>query len=445
MTAHAVMALDAHCRWVVTGTPIQNRMSDLASLLSFLRVHPYSDTRVFDEDISRLWKEGDADEAVERLKRLLGFIMLRRAKNTIKLPPRRDLVHSLIFSPEERHVYETARTQVIGAIEQDLAYGVAKKSSYFNALQRINQLRKICNLGMSSTSMVPPQSTTTTPAESLYWSVETAQDTFNNLLMFGKTTCSNCSMELDVSQTETQPVPEDSNGLQLSQCGYLCCGRCSSSFQEVWSRRVSCGCYPVCSFAPVTIASSPGSPAALSDRVTLLPAELPTKIKALQTDLQSLDGQTKSIVFSFWTSTLDLVELSLKGSNLQYVRFDGKVSASKRITALQSFQSDPKVKVLLLSITCGAVGLNLTVASRAYLMEPHWNPTVEDQALARIHRMGQTKEVTTIRYIMKDSFEEHVIKIQDRKKNLADVLLSQGKGTDSDLVRTRLLHLRSLL
>jgi SNF2 family DNA or RNA helicase len=59
-----------------------------------------------------------------------------------------------------------------------------------------------------------------------------------------------------------------------------------------------------------------------------------------------------------------------------------------------------------MTISCAAVGLDITAASRAYIMEPQWNPTVEEQALARVHRMGQTKEVTTIRFVMADTFEE---------------------------------------
>ncbi|KAL4950800.1 hypothetical protein BDW69DRAFT_171358, partial [Aspergillus filifer] len=88
--------------------------------------------------------------------------------------------------------------------------------------------------------------------------------------------------------------------------------------------------------------------------------------------------------------------------------------------------------------------LNITAASHVYLMEPQWNPTVESQALARVHRLGQLREVTTTIFIMKDSIESHVMNVQDRKKHLGDLLLSQhqeGAGPD----RARLHYLRSLL
>ncbi|CCF45916.1 hypothetical protein CH063_03727 [Colletotrichum higginsianum] len=87
---------------------------------------------------------------------------------------------------------------------------------------------------------------------------------------------------------------------------------------------------------------------------------------------------------------------------------------------------------MLLTLSCGAVGLTLTVASRVYLMEPHWNPNLEEQALARVHRMGQTREVTTVRLYMRDSFEEQVMEVQKTKKQLAGLLLSPHDGSQTD-------------
>jgi len=129
-----------------------------------------------------------------------------------------------------------------------------------------------------------------------------------------------------------------------------------------------------------------------------------------------------SAVFSFWTSTLDLVQQMLDENEMIYTRIDGKTSLPKRSESMCSFQTNDTVRVILVSITCGGAGwaqvcrydftvanchrLDLTAASRAYLLEPHWNPMTEEQALCRVHRVGQEREVTTIRYLMRDSFEE---------------------------------------
>lgn len=149
-------------------------------------------------------------------------------------------------------------------------------------------------------------------------------------------------------------------------------------------------------------------------------------------------------MFSSWTATLDVIEAVLKASQIQYIRYDGSIPQQRRNAALARFQSDPTCTVALFTIACGAVGLDLTVASRAYLMEPHWNPTVEDQALARIFRMGQLKEVKTTRYIIRNSFEGEIIKRQEEKRRFATVLLSSSSSKTEGSADT-VTNLRSLL
>jgi SNF2 family DNA or RNA helicase len=195
-----------------------------------------------------------------------------------------------------------------------------------------------------------------------------------------------------------------------------------------------CGHTPRC---PVAFVSLDENMSDVSDnrtqlipRATLIP--MPAKVKALVADLQGLAPGTKSIVFSTWRMTLDVVEAGLSAAGISSSRFDGKIPQAQRQPVLDRFKKDPHVRVLLLTLQCGAVGLTLTEASRAYLMEPHWNPTVEEQALARIHRIGQTKEVTTVRFYIRESFEERIMETQDSKKNLASILLSNHDGGHAD-------------
>lgn len=92
---------------------------------------------------------------------------------------------------------------------------------------------------------------------------------------------------------------------------------------------------------------------------------------------------------------------------------------------MESFKSDPACEVLLVSLRAGGVGLNLTMASRVYLMEPFWNPAVENQATDRIHRLGQQRAVKLTRYIVKDSIEANMMEIQKRKMEMANLSLGQ--------------------
>ncbi|KAF8475100.1 P-loop containing nucleoside triphosphate hydrolase protein, partial [Kalaharituber pfeilii] len=91
---------------------------------------------------------------------------------------------------------------------------------------------------------------------------------------------------------------------------------------------------------------------------------------------------------------------------IKYRRLDGKTQRNQRGSIIDAFQCTPEITALLISINMGGNGLNLTAASRVHIMEPQWNPMLELQALARVHRIGQDREVIATRYIMKDTIEE---------------------------------------
>ena len=123
----------------------------------------------------------------------------------------------------------------------------------------------------------------------------------------------------------------------------------------------------------------------------------------------SVDG---SVVFSQWTTMLDLVEIELRKRKVGYTRLDGSMKRADRTNAIVSFQTDPETVVMLVSIKAGGVGyvpslivltgrLNLTAASHVFVFEPAWNPAIEQQAIDRVHRLGQTSDVQVIRYIAK--------------------------------------------
>ena len=150
-------------------------------------------------------------------------------------------------------------------------------------------------------------------------------------------------------------------------------------------------------------------------------------------------------MFSSWTKTFDIIQPQLWALSIRCLRLDGTLSATKRANVLRTFRADPGIRVLLATISCGGIGLDLTAASRAYIMEPQWNPMSESQALDRIYRLGQQKEVTTTRYIMRGSWEEQVLKLQQRKQELADLTLNGGRISRADLTYGRLQYLKELV
>ncbi len=140
-----------------------------------------------------------------------------------------------------------------------------------------------------------------------------------------------------------------------------------------------------------------------------------------------------------------MLKPNLISNSIRSVRLDGSLSANERAKVLQRFHETTDITVLLATISCGGVGLDLTAASRAYIMEPQWNPMSEAQALDRIYRIGQEKEVTTIRYVMRGSFEEQVLKLQRKKKELADLTINSRKVSRQELNASRLAWLRDLV
>ncbi|RYP14627.1 hypothetical protein DL765_006242 [Monosporascus sp. GIB2] len=120
----------------------------------------------------------------------------------------------------------------------------------------------------------------------------------------------------------------------------------------------------------------------------------------------------------------------LRERRIPCLRIDGRVSFSDRSEILTRFRGDPSISVLLMSFETGAVGLTLTVANRVHIVEPQWNPSVEEQAIARALRMGQTRTVTIVKYITVNTVEQNIITLQKKKSQLAK--FSLDGGTDNN-------------
>ncbi|HRI66523.1 MAG TPA: SNF2-related protein [Polyangium sp.] len=166
-----------------------------------------------------------------------------------------------------------------------------------------------------------------------------------------------------------------------------------------------------------------------------------SKIEALVEALSdaAADGH-KALVFSQWTSLLDLVEPHLKEAGITFNRLDG--STTDRGTVVNDFQADGGPAVMLLSLKAGGVGLNLTAADHVFLLDPWWNPAVEDQAADRTHRIGQDKPVFVYRVVAKDTVEERILALQDKKRAVADAALGEA-GRATSITREDLMALFS--
>ncbi len=164
-----------------------------------------------------------------------------------------------------------------------------------------------------------------------------------------------------------------------------------------------------------------------------------SKLERLVTQLQaaSLDGH-RALVFSQWTRLLDLVEPALKEAEISFSRLDG--STRDRGEVVSRFQADDGPTVMLLSLKAGGTGLNLTAADHVFLLDLWWNPAVEAQAADRAHRIGQTRPVFVHRLVARNTVEERIVQLQERKRALADLALEDA-SVAAALTRDDLLEL----
>lgn len=159
------------------------------------------------------------------------------------------------------------------------------------------------------------------------------------------------------------------------------------------------------------------------------------KIEELTREMQENAGDHKFLVFSQFTEMLQLIKAGFEEAGISHCYLDGSTSMPKRKEEVERFQQDPGIKAFLISLKAGGVGLNLTVADYVYLVDPWWNPAAEQQAIDRAHRIGQTRKVFAYKMICKDSVEEKILKMQEKKKMLADDLIQEDANFVKSLSR----------
>ena len=168
------------------------------------------------------------------------------------------------------------------------------------------------------------------------------------------------------------------------------------------------------------------------------------KREAVMDLIQSaIDGGHKILLFSQFTSMLELLEKDLKEQNISYYKITGDTGKAKRLELVDTFNSDD-TPLFLISLKAGGTGLNLTAADIVIHYDPWWNTAVQNQATDRAHRIGQTKRVTVYKMICQNTIEEKIIELQETKKNLADEIVSADNISLSSLSKDDLMELLSI-
>ena len=167
------------------------------------------------------------------------------------------------------------------------------------------------------------------------------------------------------------------------------------------------------------------------------------KLEEIGRELTENISNHKALIFSQFLGMLALIKEKLRELKVPFEYFDGSTAATDREKAIQNFQNNDECRVFLISLKAGGVGLNLTAADYVYIVDPWWNPAVEQQAIDRTHRIGQTKNVFAYRMICTDTVEDKILKLQDRKRALARDLITDDEGFVKSLSREDVEYLFS--
>ncbi|KAH7065668.1 SNF2 family N-terminal domain-containing protein [Paraphoma chrysanthemicola] len=416
----AVTELRSYIRWCLTGTPIQNSLDDLGSMIKFLRMPIIEEAAQFRRYITRPIESSKDSSAKDyrNLRILLSSICLRRTKAVLPQVQVSEILHMIDFTTDERAEY----TRIEGVCKDALNAAISgqpSKASHLNILEILLRLRLFCNNGQAFSVDDTVK----------FGSKQSVDEFFSVLQQSEETNCYYCSC--DVGSVPDGGVRHTS---VLIGCRGMVCSECMPRWEEEVKELTGC---PICkSVHPLLSAEE-------SHIERPHCAEVPSKIITLCDDIAAHMTEGKSIVFSYWKRSLDIAGVALKARGIPFLRVDGSLPFHKRKSVLQEFKYRADATVLLMTLGTGAVGLNtLSVANRVHLLEPQWNPSVETQAIGRVVRLDQQKPVTIVRYVVNKTVEKNVHSKQLRKLKLALRGFSHGKNEDT---RARLQMLQELI
>ncbi|RMZ91001.1 hypothetical protein DV736_g1760, partial [Chaetothyriales sp. CBS 134916] len=469
--SEAVNKLWGQRRWALTGTPIQNRIDDLGALTRFLRLYPYDSVARFNQYIRSPALAGDP-AFLMKLRVFVDSFTLRRLRDKIDLPKRLDFIQHLEFTEAEEKMHDLFKERARLEFTQ-LAQSKEKRSGVqHHVLQAIMTLRLICAHGrdllkekdLAVLKGITVDEPIVVDEENTNRSI-TKRDAYEHIKMMVDASvdfCDQCAKQLfGESPTRELDAEEDRERCFVLPCLDVVCADCfqayKSSFWEIANDKVpiSCPfcnlqiaaqCIPIKGSVPETLDSLPDeAPDYKAKEDEGAAAEIEkdnysgpsTKTRALLKDIEYMSEDSKAfiaqgeppikcVVFSEFTSNLNLIERDLAANGHSFVRIDGTMSLAQRKRVLESLATDNDVTILLASIKAAGQGLNLTAASRVFIMEPMWNPAAETQAVDRVYRIGQKRDVVIKRYLIKDSIESKIVELQKKKQQLADVTMSRN-------------------
>ena len=463
LNAKAAFQIAAYRRWALTGTPIVNRLEDLFSLLKYLKVEPWSDFTFFRSFITIPFSNRDP-KAIELIQVILANCLIRREKNMkdsdgksiVNLPKKTVQIVKLEFSPEERQIYNALYNKAKRQFDALSHKGMLLKS-FSSILTMLLRLRQAALHPFLVTSKTSKNDNEDDEIKNDHDDIS-GIDIQSMIAKFAAGGDSNYATQVLKDLTKSKKKNDDGENDEnddendcpicfedmilpvLLPCMHKSCKECVLGyFDKLEDKGEETSC-PVCRKGPIrtdqlleVVYDEPSSQQEQMIRLRKAhnfksSVKLNALIESLQ-ELRKVDRKFKAVVFSQFTGFLDLAGDILKSNQFKFLRLDGSTSQKQREDVLKELNEIEDNVILLISLKAGGVGLNLTSANHVYLMDVWWNEAIENQAIDRVHRIGQERDVNVIRFCVKDTIEDRVLQIQQRKSVLVDNALG-GKSTE---------------
>lgn len=418
----AATNLMAQSKWVLTGTPIINNLKDLFSLVRFIGLTGGLERlEIFNSILIRPLNQGDPNASL-LLQALMATICLRRKKEMkfvdLKLPDLTEYKHPVDFLPHEREKYEALQAEAKGIltkVKRGQNNGGKVQDNYRHLLEMLLRLRQVCNhwklCGERVTSVL-----------SMLESQKVVDLTPENRKALQD------MLQLSIESHEDCPICLESlHNPVITACAHSFGYECIERVIETQHR------CPMCRAELLELDSLVRPAVEMGESAEQEDIDVDTtssKVEALLEILKASHKKagTKTVIFSQWTSFLNIIQAQLDKHGYKYARIDGTMRAPQRDAALVALESDPECTIMLASLAVCSVGLNLVAANQVILADSWWAPAIEDQAVDRVHRLGQTKPTTVWRLVMNDSIEDTVLNIQAEKRKLMMTAFQEKTG-----------------
>jgi len=440
----------AECRWCLTGTPYVNRAEDIQSLFQFLGVSPMNSIYRWKKSLGRDLRYGGSPVALGKLRVLLSSICMRRTKQLLqdKLPSKTVELKKIPFGEEEKDIYDVLFDSACLAFRvfYDLDFGKGKEvmKRYTDFLECLLRLRQAC----CSPDLIPERRLEGARQVLVTYADMLEEDTSKRRLtlkeaeelleMLQGQKAGSKDGDEDVKEDLTQCWTQAGPHLQEFAVKNMQLGEDGEKGKDIGEEEIK----EITATINKEISENEKELAKakqLVEKAGSLTCR-PSKIKALLSSLKTLIQENptqKVVIFSQFTSFIDIITSNLEQDfeNMEVLQFTGAMTAKKRKATLRAFddRKTGRPQALLVSLKAGGVGLNLTASNKAFMMDLWWNQATEDQAMDRVHRIGQTKPVTIVRYASERSVEQKMLEMEEAKG-----LFSKGalQKVDSDKVKS---------